>query len=56
MDDLSLNDGDDGITWQPNNNGGGPEDVQLCLVGRFVTKRMKERLAEVWRPVRGISI
>jgi len=41
------------------------EDVQnlsLCLVGRFLTERaiyvpiMKERMAEVWQPLRGVSI
>lgn len=38
------------------------EDVQLCLVGRFLTDRcihshiMKERMSEVWRPVKGVSI
>lgn len=63
MDDLSLHDEDEeGITLQPPNVEKGPDDIQLCLVGRFVTKRsirthiMKERLAEVWRPVKGVSI
>lgn len=62
MEDMSLSDGDEGITLQPDNPESGPVDVQLCLVGRFVTKRsirthiMKERLSEVWRPVKGVSI
>lgn len=39
-----------------------PADLGLCLIGRFVTERfirthiMKERLAEIWRPARGVSI
>ncbi|XP_045791974.1 uncharacterized protein LOC123886726 [Trifolium pratense] len=38
------------------------DDVSLCLVGRFVHDRpikfnvMKVRLAEVWRPVKGMSV
>lgn len=62
MEDLSLHDEDEGITLERSNVEQGPEELQLCLVGRFVTTRsirthiMKERLAEVWRPVKGISI
>lgn len=37
-------------------------DVNLCLVGRFLTHKtirvhmMKERMATIWEPVRGVSI
>lgn len=37
-------------------------DLNLCLVGRFITDRsirthiMKERMAEIWRPVKNVTI
>lgn len=55
-------DEDAGITMPASSTEKSPEDIQLCLVGRFVTKRtirthiMKERLAAVWGPVKGVSI
>lgn len=61
MDSLSLED-DDGVTFSRAGQRGADVDVQLCLAGRFLTDRtirshmMKERMAEVWRPVKGVSI
>lgn len=56
MDNLNLEDEDEdeGLSYHVGENVAGQEDLQLSLVGRFVTKRsirthiMKERLAEVW--------
>lgn len=62
MEDLSLHDEDDGITMPKSQQGKGPEELRLCLVGRFVTKRpirthiMKDCLAAIWGPVKGVSI
>lgn len=39
-----------------------PVDLALCLVGRFLTDKsirvhiMRERLAGIWRPGKGVSI
>lgn len=52
----------EGLSLHVEANDKGPEDLQLCLVGRFVTTQsirkhiMKERLAEIWRPLKGVSI
>lgn len=66
MDSLSLQEDGDGLLMRRGTTGntqiGVVEDVQLCLVGRFITHRtirshiMQERMAEVWQPVKGVSI
>lgn len=64
MDNLNLEDEDEdeGLSYHVGENEAGPEDLQLSLVGRFVTKRsirthiMKERLAEVWQSMKGVDI
>lgn len=41
---------------------GPTDDVQLCLVGCFITDHtirshvMKERMAEIWRPLKEVSM
>lgn len=60
----SLNIEDDEADMQINVKASGDDDVDLsiCLVGRFLTDRnirvpiMKERMADVWRPLRGVTI
>lgn len=67
MESLSLEEDDAGLQMRRgppagSNQSGVTEDVRLCLAGRFTTNRsirvhiMKERMADVWRPVRGVSI
>lgn len=62
MEDLNLEDEDEGLSLHADGNTDGPDDLQLCLVGHFVTQRsirthiMKEHMAEVWRSLKGISI
>lgn len=61
MDSLSLED-DDGVTFSRAGQCGADVDVQLCLDGWFLTDRtirshmMKEHMAKVWRPLKGVSI
>lgn len=66
MDSLSLEEDDDVLLLRrgplSSSQGVGMEDVQLCLVGRFITDRtirahiMKEHMADVWRLVKGVFI
>lgn len=62
MESLSLEDDVDELLLYNGATGGVVDDVQLYLVGRFITDRsirtnvMKARMSEVWRPVRGVSI
>lgn len=38
---------------------GGDENLEMCLVGRFLTNRihiMKDKMADVWRPFGGVTI
>lgn len=62
MESLSLQDDDDGLFLRRSTQGRAANDVQLYLVGQFVTDRsirthaMKERTADVWRPLKGVSI
>lgn len=62
MDGLSLGDGAGGLTFDAAQNDNQPVDLELCLVGRFLTDRsirvhiMRERLAGIWRSGKGVSI
>lgn len=62
MSGLSLEDDEEGLSLHLEGQATNVADQSLCLVGRFVTDRtirthiMNERLAEVWRSVRGVTI
>lgn len=68
MADISLGgisldgDEDDGLSFQVDGDAEAKHDLQLCLVGRFLTDRpiivliMKARMAGIWRPVKGVTI
>lgn len=63
MSGLSLEDDEEGLSLHLEGQATNVTDQSLCLVGRFVTDRtimrthiMNERLAEVWRSVRGVTI
>lgn len=63
MADLSLSkDEDDGIILEAGSVSQGGPNIKLCLIGRFLTDRpinfnaMKNRMASIWRPGKGICI
>lgn len=63
MEDLSLiEEEEEGLVYNVENDVEPSLDVELCLVGRFLTDRpirthiMKERMAGVWRPRKGVTI
>lgn len=63
MEDLSLSkEEDEGFILDDSSFSEGDSEVRLCLVGRFLTDRpinfsaMKNRMAGIWRPGKGICI
>lgn len=63
LEGISLDgDEDDGLSFQVDGDAEAKHDLQLCLVGRFLTDRpirvliMKARMAGIWRPVKGVTI
>jgi hypothetical protein len=61
LENLTL-DGEDVLNFELEEDDTVQDDVTLCLVGRFLHDRpvkfnnMKVRLAEVWRPVKSMSV
>lgn len=63
MEGLSLTEEEEGgMVYHVDNEEDDVINFDLCLVGRFATDKsirthiMKERLAAIWRPVKGVSI
>ncbi|XP_058746447.1 uncharacterized protein LOC131619359 [Vicia villosa] len=64
IDDLSLQEEDDegGFCFDVEEEGSEAGDLRLCLVGRFLCDKpihvmsMKKRVADMWRPVKGVII
>ncbi|KAL8531535.1 hypothetical protein ACS0TY_008217 [Phlomoides rotata] len=61
-DTQNLGDGEEELIIGFENLDVGPEDNQLCLVGRFLSEQpinfnlLKSRIAGVWRPQKGVNI
>ncbi|GAU42644.1 hypothetical protein TSUD_398490 [Trifolium subterraneum] len=63
LEGLSLNEeGDEGFVFDFEEDGDEQVDLRWCLVGRFLCERaihfnsMKIRMAELWNPVKGVTI
>ncbi|GAU36575.1 hypothetical protein TSUD_362450 [Trifolium subterraneum] len=66
MDEINLDnlniDEEEALNFDLEENSGEKYDVNLCMVGRFIHDRpikfniMKARLADVWRPVKGMVV
>lgn len=63
MENLSLTkDEEEELILVAENIDPGLGNIDLCLVGRFLTDRsvnfnvMRQRMASVWRPVKGVCI
>ncbi|GAU48815.1 hypothetical protein TSUD_99870 [Trifolium subterraneum] len=61
LDNLNI-DEEEALNFELEENSGEQYDVNLCMVGRFIHDRpikfniMKARLADVWRPVKGMVV
>ncbi|PNY09838.1 hypothetical protein L195_g006396 [Trifolium pratense] len=62
LEGLSLHDEEEGFRFEFEEEEDVQGDLRWCLVGRFVSERaihlnsMKVRMAELWKPVRGVTI
>ncbi|CAK8568524.1 unnamed protein product [Lathyrus sativus] len=64
IEELSIHDEneEEGFCFEVNEEGDETSNLRWCLVGRFLSDRpfhvtiMKKRVADVWRPVRGVII
>ncbi|XP_058783931.1 uncharacterized protein At4g02000-like [Vicia villosa] len=64
VNNLSLQEEDDegGFFFDVTEDGEAASDLRLCLVGRFLCDKpihvmsMKKRVADMWRPVKGVTI
>jgi hypothetical protein len=60
LEGLSLQDGEEGFKFDDDEEE--QVDLRWCLVGRFICERaihfnsMKVRMADLWKPVRGVTI
>lgn len=63
MRELSLvEEEEDGLVFDVEQSEGNNKELELCLVGRFIIEKvlrvsiMKERMANIWRLGKGVSI
>ncbi|KAK2429287.1 hypothetical protein QL285_027738 [Trifolium repens] len=62
LEGLSLHDGEEGFTFEFDDEEEEQVDLRWCLIGRFICERaihfnsMKVRMADLWKPVKGVTI
>ncbi|MCI06737.1 hypothetical protein A2U01_0027797, partial [Trifolium medium] len=62
LEGLSLQENEEGFCFEFEEEGEEQNDFQWCLMGRFLCekpihfKSMKIRMADLWRPVKGVTI